>query len=155
MRRTSVFVAFLAPAIGMAASPASRAADTPVQTAALDLASVRAMIKAKQFAAARDELVKLSDSHQHADVYNLLGFSLRKLGDYPKALTYYQKALDYDPEHKGAHEYLGELYVETKQMAKAEVQLAILARLCPAVCEERDDLEKAIAAAKQGKSATN
>ena len=37
---------------------------------------------------------------RHADVHNLLGFSLRKTGDYAKAL-------DFDADHKGAHEYLG------------------------------------------------
>jgi Flp pilus assembly protein TadD len=42
-----------------------------------------------------------------ADVYNLLGFSLRKTGDHPRALTFYKKALDFDADHKGAHEYLG------------------------------------------------
>lgn len=44
---------------------------------------------------------------RHADVYNLLGFSLRKTGDHPKALTFYKKALDFDADHKGAPEYLG------------------------------------------------
>jgi len=42
-----------------------------------------------------------------------MGFSLRQTGDYPTALTFYKKALDFDADHKGAHEYLGELYVET------------------------------------------
>jgi hypothetical protein len=31
---------------------------------------------------------------------------------------------------------------------KAKEQLAVLAKLCPAGCEEREDLEKAIAAKK-------
>jgi tetratricopeptide (TPR) repeat protein len=84
---------------------------------------------------------------QHADVYNLMGFSLRKTGDYPTALTFYKKALDFDADHKGAHEYLGELYVETGQMPKAKEHLAILEKLCPQGCEEREDLAEAIAAA--------
>ncbi len=127
----------------VSAAPAA-AVDTPAATDAPDLTKVRAMIKEKSFAAARDELLRLADTHQHADVYSLLGFSLRKTGDYARSLTYYRKALDFDPDHKGAHEYLGELYVETRQPDKAREHLAILARLCPSGCEEREDLEKAM-----------
>ena len=54
------------------------------------------------------------------------------------------------PEH-AAREYLGELYVETGNMEKAKEQLAVLAKLCPGGCEEREDLQKAINA----KSASN
>ena len=63
-------------------------------------------------------------THQHADVYNLMGFSLRKTGDHKQAYTFYRKALDFDPEHKGALEYLGELYVETGQIDKASENVA-------------------------------
>ncbi len=64
----------------------------------------------------------------------------------PSALTYYTKALALDPDHKGAREYLGELYVETGQLDKAKEQLVVLTRLCPTGCEELEDLQKAIAA---------
>jgi hypothetical protein len=50
------------------------------------------------------------------------------------------------PDLGGAQEYLGELYVETGQMDKAKIMLASLTKLCPQGCEEREDLEKAIAA---------
>jgi tetratricopeptide (TPR) repeat protein len=126
---------------------AAYAVDNETSTTAPDLTRVRASIKAKDFKAALADLNGMIDRGvQHADVYNLLGFSLRKTGDYAKALTFYKKALDFDANHKGAHEYLGELYVETGQLPKAREHLAILARLCPQGCEERDDLEKAIAA---------
>jgi tetratricopeptide (TPR) repeat protein len=124
------------------------AVDNEISTTAPDLTSVRASIKAKDFDAALAQLNGMIDRNvQHADVYNLLGFSLRKTGDYAKALTFYKKALDFDANHKGAHEYLGELYVETGQLAKAREHLATLERLCPQGCEERDDLAKAIGAA--------
>jgi len=126
----------------------AQAVDTSISKEAPDLTAVRAKIKAKEFAAARDDLYKLMTTHEHADVFNLLGFSLRKTGDYKNALTFYKKALDYDANHKGAHEYLGELYVETNQLDKAREHLAILVKLCPQGCEEREDLEKAIAEAK-------
>jgi Flp pilus assembly protein TadD len=148
----------LAVCIGITmASAAAYAVDTETTTTAPDLAHVRASIKAKDFKTAIDELNGMIDRGvQHADVYNLLGFSLRKTGDHAKALAFYKKALDFDANHKGAHEYLGELYVETGQLAKAQDQLAVLVRLCPQSCEEREDLEKAIASVQpQGQPRTN
>jgi cytochrome c-type biogenesis protein CcmH/NrfG len=71
------------------------------------------------------------------------------LTDYATALTFYKKALDFDANHKGAREYLGELYVETDQLPNAREQLAALAKLCPQGCEEREDLERTISAAEQ------
>jgi len=112
-----------------------------------DLTSVRAKIKAKDFKGALAELTPMLQTHQHADVYNLMGFSLRKTGDYKQAYTFYRKALDFDPAHKGALEYLGELYVETGQLDKARENVVLLQKLCPSGCEELADLEKAIAAA--------
>jgi tetratricopeptide (TPR) repeat protein len=123
------------------------AVDTISSKDAPDLTSVRAKIKAKEYKAALTELQALADTNQHADVYSLMGFSLRKTGDYKNALTFYKKAFDFDTNHKGAHEYLGELYVETGDLASAREQLAVLTRLCPQGCEEREDLEQALAAA--------
>jgi len=111
-----------------------------------ELAPIRAKIDAKDFPGAISDLNALvSQGVQHPDVYNLLGYSLRKTGDMKNALTYYQKALDFDPDHKGALEYMGELYVEIGDIAKAKENLARLAQICPEGCEERADLEKAIA----------
>ncbi len=121
------------------------AIDNIESTNAPDLTSVRAKIAAGDYPGARDELRGLAEDTQQADVYNLLGFTLRKTGDYRTSLTYYTKALELEPDHKAAREYLGELYVETGDIAKANDQLARLTTLCPNGCEERDDLAKAIA----------
>ncbi len=112
------------------------------------LAAVRAKIEAKDYKAALAELTPMLETHQHADVYSLMGFALRKTGDYKQAYTFYRKALDFDPEHKGALEYLGELYAETGQVDKARENLALLKKLCPVGCEEMFDLEEALASAK-------
>jgi Flp pilus assembly protein TadD len=122
------------------------AVDNMTSSADVDLASVRAKIKQNDYVSALKELRDLSEDTQNADVYNLLGFTLRKTGDTTTALSYYTKALELQPDHKGAHEYLGELYIETGKMDKAKEQLAELVKLCPTSCEEREDLEKAIAA---------
>ena len=127
------------------------AVDNMESTDAPDLSSVRAKIKAKDYAAALTELRDIAEDTQQADVYNLLGFTLRKTGDFKTSLTYYTKALELQPDHKAAREYLGELYVETGNIKKAKEELAILAKLCPGGCEEREDLQKAISA----KSARN
>src|SRR6202451_3240692 len=120
------------------------AVDNMESTDAPDLSSVRAKIKAKDYPAALSELRDMAEDTQQADVYNLLGFTLRKTGDFKTSLTYYAKALELQPDHKAAREYLGELYVETGDMAKAKEQLDVLTRLCPNGCEEREDLQKAI-----------
>ena len=129
----------------------AQAVDNVIAKNAPDLASVRAKIKAKDFTAAIAELTPMLSTHQHADVYNLLGFSWRKSGDYKQAATFYSKALDFDPNHAGALEYQGEMFVELGQLDKAKANLAKLATLCPTGCEERGDLEKAIAAAPAAK----
>ena len=138
-----------------AALPATgaRAVDNITSNDAPDLASVRAKIKAKDFKGALAELTPMLTTHQHADVYNLMGFSLRKTGDYKQAYTFYRKALDFNPEHKGALEYLGELYVETGQVEKARENVVLLKKLCPTGCEELADLEQAIAAAPNSNAA--
>jgi Flp pilus assembly protein TadD len=135
------------PAAAALGSSVALAVDTVTSKDSPDLTSVRAKIKAKDYQAALAELKTMANTHQHADVYSLMGFSLRKTGDYPTALTFYKKALDFDTNHKGAREYLGELYVETGDLPKAHEQLAVLTKLCPQGCEEREDLEKALASA--------
>jgi cytochrome c-type biogenesis protein CcmH/NrfG len=126
----------------------AHAVDNMETSGDIDLTSVRAKIKAQDYKAALAELRDLAEDNQNADVYNLLGFTLRKTGDFATSLSYYTKALDLKPDHKAAREYLGELYVETGRMDKANEQLAALTKLCPAGCEEREDLEKAIASKK-------
>jgi Flp pilus assembly protein TadD len=127
----------------------AQAVDTEQSTDAPDLTSVRAQIKARNYAAAVGELKGMIDKGiQHADLYSLLGFSLRKSGDRKMAMTFYTKALEFNPDHKGALEYQGELFVETGDLTKARENAAKLAKLCPQGCEEREDLDKAIGGAQ-------
>ncbi len=73
--------------------------------------------------AKRDDLGEMK-----ADVYNLLGFSYRKNDnpDLDKALESYKIALEANPEHAGAHEYLGELYLKMGDKFMAEEMLSKL-----------------------------
>ncbi len=76
----------------------------------------------------------------HPDITTYMGYTQRKLGNYDVAKTYYAMALNVDPNHKGANEYLGELYVETGEMDLAKTQLAKLETICSFGCIEEDEL---------------
>ena len=80
-----------------------------------------------------------------ADAWNELGHAHRKLGNMELALSDYDKALKINPKHRGAHEYLGEAYLQMGDLAKAEQQLKVLDSLCFFPCEEFTDLKAEIA----------
>ncbi len=109
-------------------------------------------VKAKDYAKAIPLLERAwNDNKTDADTNNLLGYSHRQLGNKQVALTYYQRALQADANHKGANEYIGELYVEMNDLPKAETHLAKLAQVCGNMtCEEYRDLKAAIEKAKAG-----
>jgi len=69
-----------------------------------------------------------------------------KSGDPTKSIPIYQKALSINPEHRGAHEYIGEAYLQLNDAAKAREHLARLDKLCFFSCEEYRDLKKAVEA---------
>jgi hypothetical protein len=49
-----------------------------------------------------------------------------------------------NPNHLGALEYQGELFLQTKKVSAAKKNLAKLKQLCGVNCEEYLDLKKAI-----------
>jgi len=81
----------------------------------------------------------------NADAFNYLGYSHRKLGNYKQSLSAYQKVLAINPRHRGALEYLGELYLKTGQLVLAEQQLGKLDDLCIFGCTEYTALKKRVA----------
>ncbi len=88
----------------------------------------------------------------NADAWNLLAFSQRQLGDFKSARQNYDKALAIDPDHKGAHENLGRMFLILNDLASAQQELLALTAICPQGCEQRNDLRQAIEAykARQG-----
>jgi len=107
----------------------------------------RKAVEAKDYKTALQNLTKAAQKLPNdADVLNLLGFSYRKLGDFDKAFEHYRTALKLDPGHRGAHEYLGELYLETDRPSEAEKELQAVKKSCPwfGKCEEYDDLKAEI-----------
>jgi len=85
---------------------------------------------------------------KNADAWNYIGLADRKLGKFPDSLAAYEKALAIQPNHLGANEYLGELYVQTGEGAKANQQLAKLEKLCGTSCDEYRELKTAISSGK-------
>ncbi len=106
----------------------------------------RKAVQAKDWQGAL-KLLRVAEQKEpkNADVHNLLGFAYRHTGNLEQAFKHYDVALKIDPRHLGAHEYVGEAYLMANNLPKAEQHLAELKRHCNRVCEERDDLEKAIA----------
>jgi tetratricopeptide (TPR) repeat protein len=100
-----------------------------------------ALINQENYQAAIDDLTVLARTiGPHPDVMNYLGYANRKLGQYERAEHYYGVALSVDADHRGANEYLGELYVETGQIEKAKAQLAKLENICSFGCIEEVEL---------------
>ena len=105
------------------------------------------LVEAADFEEALEVLETLNRKEPgNADVLNMLGFAHRKLGAVETAFDHYRDALAIEPRHLGANEYLGELYLETGELEKAEERLGELVAACPSGCEERDELSEAIAA---------
>ena len=124
---------------------AAFAADVSDGTAPPDLESAKALIAKKDWGSAVTSLEKFVKANpNNADGFNLLGFSLRNIKRYPEAIFNYKEALRIDPNHRGAHEYLGQTYVQTKQIDKAKELLASLEKICGLQCEEYLDLKKSI-----------
>ena len=93
----------------------------------------------KLYSQAFEKLNKAYKSDKkNPDILNYMGFTSRKNGNFEEAETYYLKGLDLDPKHNGINEYLGELYVQTKRIDKANERLAVL-KDCD--CDEYKDLE--------------
>ena len=66
------------------------------------------------------------------------------MNKFEKAEMYYEKALNIDPDHKGALEYQGELYMQTNRLDLAQENLIKLVKLCPDSCYELQKLEEYI-----------
>lgn len=82
-----------------------------------------------------------------ADLHNLLGYSLRKKSppELDRALTHYRLALERDPAHRGALEYMGEAYLMLRRPEEARRLLDTLKKVCGgAACEEYVELRQAI-----------
>ena len=148
---TAIVASFLAfgagPAIAAGTSTTTELTPVEVRT---QLASAEELIRKESYSEAIGVLNNIVETNpREADAYNLLGYSYRKSKDFSRAERNYKGALRLNPDHKGALEYVGELYLETDRRDKAEESLAKLEKLCPNGCEELDDLREAMASGGQ------
>ena len=103
------------------------------------------LINGEQFEQAIDELRRLTVTlGPHPDVLNYLGYAHRRLGRTQQAEVYYERALAIDPMHRGANEYLGEMWAELGRTEEARARLAVLEQVCPFGCAEYEDLKRII-----------
>jgi tetratricopeptide (TPR) repeat protein len=79
-----------------------------------------------------------------ANAWTELGHAHRLTGKMDMSLDAYDKALKIDPKHRGAHEYLGEAYLQMGDLPRAEQELKVLDKLCLFTCEEYRDLKAKI-----------
>lgn len=113
---------------------------------------VRSMLQNEKYSNAVKWLKQIVEQEPaNADAWNLMGFAERKRGQLKKAAKAYNKALQLNPDHKGALEYQGELFIVQERRGMAEANRDRLIALCPDGCEELTDLEAALAGG-EGKS---
>lgn len=129
------------PALAMGSGSDSSEAVNP------DYAAGRQLVEDGKYAEAIPLLEKaVAADGGNADALNYLGYSNRQLGNHDAALSHYQAALAIEPSHRGANEYLGELYLTLGDLAKAEERLDVLDEACFFGCDEYTELKNAIAA---------
>ena len=93
----------------------------------------------KLYAQAFNKLEKAYKSDKkNPDILNYMGFTTRKTGNFEKAEKFYLEGLNLKPNHNGINEYLGELYVQTNRIDKANERLEVL-KNCN--CKEYGELE--------------
>jgi cytochrome c-type biogenesis protein CcmH/NrfG len=112
-----------------------------------ELEQARAAIAKQDWAGAQAVLREaVQRNPQDADYHNLYAYSMRKGANPSMDLVFrhYNEALRLNAKHRGAHEYIGEAYLMTGNVAKAKDHLAQLERLCAAGCDERAALQREI-----------
>ena len=93
----------------------------------------------KIYAQAFSKLEKAYKSDKkNPDILNYMGYTTRKVGNFDQAEKFYLEGLKIKPNHNGINEYLGELYVQTNQIDKANERLAVL-KNCN--CDEYNELQ--------------
>jgi Flp pilus assembly protein TadD len=122
---------------------------TTTSSVPLEFTKAKKLVDGKNYKSAVPLLEKFVKKRpKNADAWNLLAYSNRKLENFDVALTQYKTALKIAPTHKGANEYLGELYLKIGELAKAQEQLAVLNRMCTGGfvgCAEYNELKEKVA----------
>lgn len=145
--RTAVAALFAAGAL-LAPLVAAEPYETNPDAAARDpdYAAGKQAMSNKQWLEAAQRFAKAAAGDpDNPDLQNYLGYAYRNLKQFDAAFRHYKRAIELDPRHRGAHEYLGETYLLIDDLPNAEKHLAALREICLLSCEELQDLGQAIA----------
>ena len=126
------------------AADVPRSSQTPEDQ---DLSEARARIDAKDWPGAAEILKKaVARDPGNAEYHNLFAYAVRHTAnpDMNVVFEHYREALRIAPQHRGAHEYIGEAYLIVGDLPKSKEHLAALDKLCFFSCAEYRDLKKAI-----------
>jgi cytochrome c-type biogenesis protein CcmH/NrfG len=117
--------------------------NSPVEERAMR--DARAALAASQWTQAVDLLqAHVRVYPEDPDAFSLLGYSLRQSGLRAASQAAYERALQIDPAHRGAHEYIGELMLTLGRRDRALFHLGELERLCGTSCPEYLQLKRAM-----------
>lgn len=142
-------------AAGTSEPAAPRSSAPAAKPANPDFANAKAAIDRKDYAGAIAALNRVTQAEpRNPEAWNLLGFATRKSGNPRGSLAHYQKAMEIDPKHLGAHEYMGEAYLMLDDLPNAEILLKRLDSFCTFGCQEHKMLKSAIENYKKGRKPT-
>ena len=74
----------------------------------------------------------------------MIGYSTRKLGKVEDGMGYYMQALAIDPNSVTTREYLGEAFLQKKDLPGAKAQLVEIQNRCGTTCESFTELNDQI-----------
>ena len=121
------------------------APEAEASAAGSDYQAGQAAVEGGDYQSAVGHLMKaVAAEPDNADAYNLLGYTHRKLQNFPAAFASYVRALEIDPDHARAHQYIGEAYLETDNLEMAEQHLRALDLICLFGCDDFYDLKEAV-----------
>ena len=103
-----------------------------------------ALAKAGHYAAALTALYAIEDQDDSM-VLTMIGYSLRKSGNWDDGVAYYDRALAIDPNNVNTREYLGEAYLAKGRIDLAQEQLDKIEAIAGTDSEQYVELAFAIA----------
>ena len=99
-----------------------------------DYAAGRAAFEREDWPGAIGHLtIVLTSRPWHDNANTMIAFAWRKLGNYDLAFEHYARALQQNPRHRGALEYMGEAYLDLGRHDEARATLLRLAEVCDLV----------------------
>ena len=107
------------------------------------------LAKAGEYSDALEYLTAVTDQ-KDVRVLTMIGYSTRKMGKIDEGMAFYAQALALDPNSVNTREYLGEAYLQKKDLSSAKAQLVEIANRCGVTCEPYTELNEAIGKFQSG-----